>query len=378
MQTILHYLTMPVKILLISAITLSHNVGDRIRYRFRDPGIKKPDRLRLLRDYNILLESVYQDLKTIPGASYPYYIIPKEDGENSDHQALRHGSLAWATRDEKIINGLTNFITEERDFARGIKLREPLIYNLSRVPPSMPMSVSFGIAVALRNHVPLDTHFRLKFVSAVRQLADRDFKIYESSLAPKASSTAFDLIYVHSLLWSAYRLTNDEAFKKIIDRSALTHGALLLAPLTYPFRSRRNYHIDHIFLFGAWTCIELSDDGKLKSLYKHAMKFVYDQSSMFTNPYFAALAFESGVLGAEDRDLVLRAHGRADLMLAATNPKVEHRKEVPCDWSRDSGDEFKFDGSPQGQAVQTGQQNNMLVSLNGLTLGQSLLTLLDD
>jgi hypothetical protein len=293
---------------------------------------------------------------------------------NSDHQALRHGSLAWTLREVETIEGLVNYIDEDYEFTRGLSDVTKRVYNRELTPIAMPMSVAFGLAVGVKEGIKISEGAVKKYLLAVDKLIARDFKIRESSSRLGIITNAFDVLYVDLMLVTAYKLSGDKKYMDRANKLFWFRWPLLLAPLTF-FTDRR-FFLDHIFMFGAWGVVQLSERGSFRRwMYKHAMRFVFNQSATFSNPYFYALMHECNDLSDREVFYVLRAHKAANPTTCSQIGNATYTNEVPVDWTYYPGNEFKYDSTPQGYATMT-DHTSMRCELNGLSLCRSLMVLM--
>ncbi len=366
MQVILHFILMPLKIVLFCIVSRCHCLFQSYKYK-ESVGNNLPHHSSVNAQYKELCKYVDKHIDHHDEGD-TYKVKAHLSGVHNDHQALRHGSLVWSMPTTQLVRGSLRYINEDFRFLRGVGMTD-------EAPPAMPMSVAFSLAVGIKEGMEPHLDGCLKFVFAVNQLIENNFELASSSMRCRAVSTGFDKLYVDSLLWTAWRLTGNGRYLSIIRRTNITHGPLLLAPITW-FRTR-NYFIDHISMFGLWTCYQMSDgDAAYKALYRHAMRFVWSQSSIFANPYFTALAYECGAINDMERDRVLRANPCPSLIdMCAIREEQIYSRVVPCDWTNEAGNEFRFDTMPEGQTVFSVKQNGMNY-LNGLCYGKSLMTLM--
>lgn len=364
-NAIAHYLLIPVKIIAIWGISTWHKIKLSRELKVTSKFIDLPIKTRLIRDQE---EIDWESHVKITNKG-PYYNI------NADHQALRHGSLAWGSGSPALINGVENFIDSEHNFVRGVT-STGLRYNT--VPPAMGMSVAFTIAKGLKEQVDIRDSLKFNYLKAVDKLIKNDFRQgSDTNTIPRAKSTAFDAIFAASLLSTAYKLSKDSKYKKELNEILWKKGYafMMMAPITY--WKKRNYFIDHISMFGLWTIFQTADSKVLKWLCKRAMKFVSSQSYLYGNPYFAALQKECECLPEEQRQRVLHYHANTDVKKACEHRLKNYRLENYFDWGTTGYNEFLFDDIPRGGNGSDAGALIHMVPVNGICLAKSLLLLED-
>jgi len=378
-QIILHLITLPLKIIAVTMISLWHELIIRIEWNKSKVYQHIPDISKLRKDYESLKTSISKHLIITDGISLKgsVYIVNAHLPNSfvrlhSDHQALRHGSLCWAYPEKTIIEGMANYILWD-EFKRGLTTLNPSLYDDKSTPPAMAMSVAFGICSGVKAGVAIPSHLKRHYLRAVDKLIHNHFKLGDSSSEMRLLSTGFDVIYVLTMLHVA-NLLDEGKYDRAINKILLTHGALLIAPITW-LRGRK-YFIDHIAAFGLWTCFYSTKLNWLRGVYSHAMRFVYLQSSQFTNPYITALAHECGAVRYSERLHCLHAHADADVIASIAIRPSEYVKTYPINYTFVYGDEFKFDDSPKGNPIPSGMLEGENY-LNGLVLGKSLISLMN-
>lgn len=360
---ILHYALIPIKVILITLVASFH----KIRLNIKHPSIfygKSPDIEYLRVGYRATSYTL------------PDHLELKERGvvlkTNPDHQALRHGSLAWSYPTEEIINGLHNYVTNT-DVIRGLES------GRSTSVPAMPLSVAHGIVTALKENIPLNPRFVSDFIKFVEHEISTNFEQQQdTNTHPRLKSTAFDAIYALSLLYTALKLTGDKKFLKEANKILFFKGyaLLLLAPLTFISDNKRNYFIDHIAMFSLRTAYFACPSPIVKVLLKHAMKFINSQSYIHTNPYMCALAHECGALPDKQRLKVLDVHKNTNILLACKVRSIVYTGIIPSDYSTHSADEFMFD-EVHSYGIEVDEQYIAENPLNGLCLAKSLAILMN-
>ncbi|MBR9701047.1 hypothetical protein GOV11_04235 [Candidatus Woesearchaeota archaeon] len=373
-QAISHFVLIPVKVIGIIIVASYHRFKIRMNWRKYDVSAGKPTGFKLKQSYVHLKELLYNhvyigDSRSIKGSLY--LARAHEQKPVSDHQCLRHGTAMWAHPTQDLIDGMVNYIIQG-DFKRGFSRLNPPLFDDKPCPPAVPMSIAFGITSAMRQGLIISGLLKKSYLNGVDKLIENDFELADSSSKCRLISTGFDAIYILSLLHVADRLSGESKYRSYIGRILITHGALLIAPITY-FKGR-NYYIDHTAMFGLWTMYQSTDNEWLRSLYGRSMRFVFNQSKVFTNPYFTALMDECGLVSSEQRRLVLSVHKNSDPMKAIMIRHCDYLKTYPYDWTNCYGDEFCFDdlrGKPLPSQKVIGEHY-----LNAIVLARSLIRLL--
>ncbi len=377
---ILHYLTLVPKVILIAAVAYYQ----RLLLWFKYGGIYKRDlkspSIAVLKNQYYTIESSILPEHLANGPKGALLVLKSKrlpgiihEG-TSDHQAIRHGALSWAVHNHLVTEGLANYILPDYSLTRGISkyTQDELIYNLANIPPAVPLSLAHG----LTNKPP--TNVELKFVGVVEKLMNENFALSDVSTKPRLVSTAFDAVVSLALLYKAYGIQKNERYIKEANNIFWTKGyfILMLAPLTFKSKENRNYFLDHMFLIGLRTAYLNCPSKIIRWFLKRAMRFVYRQSAIYANPYFAALLKECDALSEKDRKFVLHVHRNADLMEATRESPVLKSEIVPGDWSNANSEEFIFDDLHNAE-IKT-RETWSIVPLNGLTLGKSLATLMNE
>lgn len=379
MQAILYVISLPIKVAGIFLVSLYQRLRLRIKYETKFLYSGFPKYSDILVHYEKLRGDLFKTRIVKPSWSKSVVYLPRFGVDyagisNSDHQALRHGALAWTLREEEIIEGLVNYIDQDFNFTRGLSHIEKRVFNRELTPIAMPLSTAFGIAVGIKEGIALSQESKTKFLLAVDRLIACDFSFGDSRSNLRLFSTSFDVLFCDALLLTAYKLSGDKKYLEKANKLFRFSWPLLLAPLTF-FTDRR-YFLDHIFMFSAWTCIQMSEPrGFRRWIYKHAMRFVFNQSAIFSNPYFYALMHEINGLSDKEVFYVLRAHKAANPLVCSQIANAHYRDVVPCDWSFYPGNELKYDSAPQGFATMT-DHTTMVCELNGLALCRSLMVLM--
>jgi len=369
MNTLLFVLTLPFKPVLAWCLNRYLWLYNRFHYVRIPTGTVPPDEGTMLRDrVKILLELERYVLKLPPTG----FVL----NTNPDHQALRQGSLVWALRATPYfmpaVGGMLNFISGDLKFKRGLD-------RPADAPPEMSISQAFAVACALEHAGTVPPDYASRFVLAVEAFMEIDFTASDSSSRMTVKSTAFDIVAVCSMLYSAAALCpGTGTARKFLRRARLlivTHGLMALEPLTYRPGDRR-YFIEHQVMFGAWAAYKTAPTWLERLLFRWIMWRTYALSAVFTNPYFAALADECGALSETDRRAVILAHGAANIYESCIETEVAESAFVPMNWAERRSSEFNFDGTPNGRCrVATNPVVHSFVPLSGLVLSMSLISL---
>lgn len=392
---LIFWLTVPIKVLGIKAVIAGRALFDKKIYtlkRFPDLALKN----MVTKEY---MEKLYFDLNEVGEILRSKYHFlneetafhlprlqevknPSKDDLFADHQALRTGSAIWANYDQELMNGLEYFFDKEGKFSRGIKRfgkNGPELTDQKCVP-AMPMSIAFGMIRAYEHDSDLYIKDGLaqKFTYAVNELMKNDFEMGDLSVKPRAIATAYDAVFACSLLGVAHLVTKNEIYSNEMERIWKQYRFLLMEPYTY-FKNR-NYFLDHIIMFGLWTCVKGSVSVKMRDSFKYAMRKVYAQSAHFGNPYFAALCDECDCLDKKDRRMVLKAHYNVSFITASRIEDVKQTDEIPVDWSQMSdieftGDQIPINGQPYRLPTKASEQLGPQVPLSGAVLARSIMIL---
>jgi len=312
-----------------------------------------------------------------------HHLLPAKTGcvlnTNPDHQALRHASLIWAARAssffQPLVEGMENYIGADLKFKRGTE-------RLADAPPEFSISQAFAVACAIEHSNYVPPSYAARYVLAVQAFMENDFTASDSSSRMTVKSTAFDIVAVCSMLYTAALLCpGTSTAKKFLRRARLlilTHGILALEPLTYRPGDRR-YFVEHMMMFGAWAAFKSAPTWLERQVFRWILFRTYALSAQFTNPYFAALADECGALTKANRKAVVLAHHAASAWDACIETDVTEARILPMDWSDRRSSEFNFDGAPNGKLyVGPGSVQHSFVPLSGLTLSMSLISLRRD
>lgn len=365
LSALAHYLLIPIKIVAFWGLSTYHRIA--LWWRYPHPwAVGGPDLGKLKAQYADLTTRV-KDALAIGPAGAPIYLT------NPDHQALRHGALAWSYPTDAIIAGISNYIVGDR-FVRGFYTFDPAAEDQYMAPPNMPIACAHAITTALEKGMAIPEGLKTKFLSAVDAQIKAGFDCCsDTNIHLRWNSDPFDAIYALSLLTTAHRLSGQSRYKwKMYDILLLRgYGFLLLAPLTYLSEERRNYFVDHGAIMALRTSVLNCPVGLIRMLFKHALKWVARLSYAHTNPYFCALAHECGVLSEKQRSHVLSVHENADALRAAQWREIIYTGEIPSDYSTHTADEFLFDELHSRGLSGAGAVKGEVV-LNGLCLARSL------
>lgn len=348
-QGFLYYISIPIKISVIALVSSLNKLSIILLWDNVTYPEKFPDYATLQQEYRAILDDIRLD-KTPHG--YVYHM------ENRDHLPLRHAALMWSNPQIGYVNAIEEFI----HLGEFVRHRG----STKQTPPMVPISVSFILSVAIRNNIRIHQLTKQIYIDAVDKLIGNGFKLSGYKGATRSVlSTSFDYVYVASVLKTAYAITKDYKYKRELEKYNYLRP-LLIAPLTY-FLNRR-YFLDHIYMLALYTMCQLDKN----ALEIHAMKWVYNESSLQTNPFFGALAKEQGIKVSKQ---ILFSHSNSSPLKASDLHLTKYVKQYPINWQNSNHNEFKFDDLigfpiPDGEFQYTNY-------LDGVTLAKSLISLLD-
>lgn len=369
MNTLLHYLTIPLKVTLIFFWSNVHKFVLAVKY-YRAYGKASPDLDALRVGYNACKLSLPKELISGP-INQPIL------NTNPDHQCLRNASLVWSYPNQALFDGMESYIVDDT-FIRGFESINPLKLCQYAAPAAMPISVAHSLATARQQELGIYPSFRKKFLGAVDKLMANNMAIdHDTSVTPRLKSTGFDAIFALSLLYTAYDYSKDSKYLKEANKILWLKGyiLLLLAPFTFLNYEKRNYFIDHLGMVGLRTAYLMCPNPIIRFVLKLSLKFVGSQSYTYGNPYFGALAYECGALPSSQRKRILDLHKGTNVLKAAKFREVVYTTVMPSDYSTHTGDEFIFD-EIHSLGLDCGIEKKF-VALNGLCLAKSLATLME-
>jgi hypothetical protein len=359
---ILFYLTLPLKFILIGLLGAVRIFQARIP---KGSYFNKPDE-EIIRKDMLRLKSICTDY-LMPGKNLGASYVTRRTFSNvrgvPDHQAIRHGALAWADPSTHIIEGATNFVDKNSSFTRAATGHDD---------PTTPIEAAVGACLSITQG-PISRKARNIFVRAVIQQIRNNFTVYNGNSygRRKALSTGVDAIFFGSVLATGYLLSGRKIFKKLFYKKLLLEmwAPLFLFPITYHAANRRLYFIEYTCV-AALSIIIKAFNPKLAKL---SMRFVAAQSYKHANPMFAALMKQSGVDNQKLFSFVLHNSAEADLHSASLIGSEQPAEAGIINWSQVNRDEFLFDDFPSNRRVGEVLGVN---PLNGLSYGRSLQVLL--
>jgi hypothetical protein len=348
-QVILFYLTIPLKLSIIFLFSIFHKTVITLTWEKVEYEKNIPDYVQLQREMKLLIDEI-PIRKTESGYLYKM--------ENEDHLALRHAALVWSNPQPAFINSIDEFM-DKREFKRN-KL------TTKDTPPAIPISVAFIIAVSIRNNIRLNNAIKQLYLESVNKLMADDFRLSGyGGVSISWKSTAFDYVYVSSVLLTAYSISKDQKYLTRLKKYRHLRP-LLLAPHTH-FTDRR-YFLEHIYMMALYAMCQCDPED---SLVIYATNWVYRESRFSANPFFAALAHECGILTDPQ---VLYAHADASPLKASQLHQVRYLKKYPFSWQYVNNQEFKFD-ELKGKPTLTSDVDS-INHLDGIVLARSIISIL--
>lgn len=322
---VLHWLTLPIKLLAIGALggyqllhkkitvkprTTGAPVGPFTRKKFFN---KVFDRLPIFHTTELKLYT----------NRVPYYSVPNGANHNTDHQCARHSTFAFLLSKLEIQDELVDKATwmhmQGKWLARGYgNTPEGLHYNVSTV--SGDMLCGLNLAVLVTNNEIIKDNFEV----LVNGIIENDYALLEGA-SPDKEDPGYDM-YQAKLKAAGYR---PEAVRmksargmwqpglETVGAQALTvlaalrvadkkcgsptakneyrkllfkygYGLLSLLPTAY-IDSKRGYYNDHNCLIALYVLSKLADTKMGRLFWKLPMVYVWSLSKHWYNGYFTGL-----------------------------------------------------------------------------------------
>lgn len=320
----LHWLTLPLKLLLIGGL------GYYQIFTHRNDKRRIPNKKKLPYPEEVLAYlPVWQTagFKCYVNRQYADQDVNGQN-HNPDHQCSRHSTFAFILsklklRDQKVDNAVGMHMTGER-LARGFNVDAAgvPVYNDGTVSGDMLCGLNLAILTAEDGSILFD-----KFEALVQGIIDNDYSLLEGK-SPDPEDPGYDLwqellkevklpefvrmksargmwqpgletvgaqaLTILSALKLCYAKTKSPAAKKAYDDLFMKYGygILSLFPTAY-IKSKRGYFNDHNCMIALYVLSKLADTPFEKWLYKTAMKYVWRLSKHWYNGYFTGLLLDA-------------------------------------------------------------------------------------
>lgn len=335
-RSVLHWITIPIKLLLIGLLGVFGIIYNRLAYKKRPPE---------LRDFSLKqkqdrLKRILKTLPVVQNEAYDLYLPRNKitdvvNGANHvpDHQCLRQGLYVLlmsklGKRTFQMDNSLAQFISDGRFLLRGYKWdfeQNKFINNGQSVSGDMLLGLCLGmldtdmtnpnqdfliesydqlIASIIENDYSLIEMDRPKD-APYNELYDEQLKLLKNrkeEVKIKSSRGMWQpgletvgaqaLTILAALKVGAKKVKNREAEKeywKLFFRQG--YALLALIPTTY-LPNRRGYFNDANCINALYVLLKLSDSKLERAVYKFALRYVFNLSKSWYNPYFTGLVKE--------------------------------------------------------------------------------------
>lgn len=407
-RAILHWLTIPLKLLLIGILGVFGIIYNRVAYKKRKPELRdfslkqKQDRLKRI-------------LKTLPVVKNDQFdlYLPRNkmtdvlNGGNhvTDHQCLRQGLYVLlmtklGKRTFQMDNALTQFISDGRFLLRGYKWdfeNNKFINNAQSVSGDMLLGLCLGMLDTDQTN-PAQDFLIESYDQLISSIIDNDYALIEME---RPKDTPYNELYDEQLkalkqrkedvrikssrgMWQpgletvgAQALTILAALqvgaKKVKNRDAekeykllfykYGYGLLALLPTAY-LPNRRGYFNDANCINALYTLLRLTSNPLERFVYKFALRYVFNLSKSWYNPYFTGLVKEVAPELVSDKHLIETReylYEEDPSIYAMDNAAQLQSKLVPIPLSLLNSSEFPYESKQDyyivqgtGTAVRTG------------------------
>lgn len=343
---LLHWLTIPVKILVIGGLGMYQITRQALFTKKRDVPMSPSNLIKKARIQNVLRKlPIYEDpVRQIElyVNRVPYYDSPNGYNHNTDHQASRHGTYAFLMNrlglsNDRIDNALSMHMRNGK-LARGYRwdqLDKAIIMNYNTVSGDMLIGTSLGMlankkSVTMSAHDPdkiLDIKANHSFETydvMLGNIIDNDYALLEGSRPEDGD--------INQAMWDSIEKFNEKAIYKCTMKSmracwqpgletvgaqALTilaavrigdkvigasyakkeyrkllwrygYGLLSLVPTAFT-QDRRGYFNDHNCMVALYILSKLANNKAGRLFWKLPMLYVWMLSKQWYNPYFTGL-----------------------------------------------------------------------------------------
>ncbi len=379
----LHWITLPIKLLLIGGLGLYQIIHKKLTVKNRVPLTDVPS-IELKRRYFRKVLNALPLLKTTELECYvnrvPYYSIPNGYNHNPDHQCSRHGTYMFLMKkldldNEKMRTALQMHM-QGKWLCRGF-IKNPyesiVNYNVGTVSGDMLCGLNLGIAT--------ETIPNENFDILISSIIDNDYALLEGK-QPDVGDPGHDL-YAKLFKENNYRMEkvsmkssrgmwqpgletvgaqaltilaslrlaeikngNREAgreYRKLLWKYG--YGLLSMFPTAYT-DNRRGYFNDHNCLIALWILSKSSKTKLGKLFWKIPMLYVWSLSKHWYNGYFTGLVKDCypESISQEYIDTCLTyLYEKEPNEYSFTDITEETTKSVPVTYNQLNADEFSPD-----------------------------------
>lgn len=407
-RTILNWLTIPIKLLLIGLLGVFGIIYNKVAYKKRKPELRDFS----LKNKQDRLKRILKTLPVVQNDQFDLYLprnkiadILNGANHNTDHQCLRQGLYTMlmsklGKRTFQMDNALTQFISDGRFLLRGYKWdfeTKKFINNAQSVSGDMLLGLCLGMLDTDQTN-PAQDFLIESYDQLISSIIENDYSLIEME-RPKDSP--YTELYDEQLkelknrkedvklkssraMWQpgletvgAQALTILAALKvgskKVKNRDAEKeywnlffkqgYSLLSLLPTAY-VPNRRGYFNDSNCINALYILLRLADTTLERMVYKFALRYVYNLSKSWYNPYFTGFVKEvapdlvSDKYLSDIREYLYEEDSSLYALDEATSLKT---KLVPIPLSLLSYSEFPYESNQEyyvvkntGTAVRTG------------------------
>lgn len=335
-RSVLHWLTIPIKLILIGLLGIFGIIYNRLAYKKRQPELRDMS----LKQKQDRLKRIIKSLPVVQNDQFDLYLprnkmtdVLNGGNHNSDHQCLRQGLYVMlmsklGKRTFQMDNALTQFISDGRFLLRGYKFdyaTQKFVNNAQSTSGDMLLGLCLGMLDTDLTNSSQDFLIE-SYDQLISSIIDNDYSLIEME---RPKDAPYNEIYDEELkrlqnrkedvrikssrgMWQpgletvgAQALTILAALKvgakKVKNREAekeywklfYKQGYALLSLLPTAYLShRRGYFNDSNCINALYVLLKLADTRVEKFVYKFALRYVFNLSKSWYNPYFTGLVKE--------------------------------------------------------------------------------------
>lgn len=332
LRSILHWVSMPFKLLVIGFLGLFQIARKTVNTKTRNA-----PRLPELATKKAYFKKIYERLPVWEAVGFttyaprvPYYNIPNGSNHITDHQCSRHGTYTFLL--QKLGSDAPGAISGVRMMMQGkwllrgyglLPVEQEMFYNAGTTSGDMLIGLSLAMLTMNRNSPAAEITFE-KFDELIHNILTNDFALLEGA-SPAKGDPGYDmwqeqcqrfgqrneLVQMKSSrgMWqpgletvgaqaltilAALRVAQKrngnrdagEAYNKLLKHYG--YGILSLFPTAY-IDSKRGYFNDHNCMVALYILSKLSDSRAGRLFWKIPMVYVWSLSRHWYNGYFTGL-----------------------------------------------------------------------------------------
>lgn len=326
---ILHWLTLPVKVIVIGSLGTFQIIRNLFKKQQNVPKLPSLENKKAYFQKVLERLPVWQlDHSKVYVSRVPYYNIPTGDNHNPDHQCLRQGTFIFAMNrlgkyEESMGVGLARHI-QTKWLCRGFKLNkydQEMQFNAGTTSGDMLIGMTLGLSELDR-----DSNWQVfeKYDHLIANIIEHDYAVLEGSMPdledvgrpvwdelykkvaqcpelvtmksergmwqPGAETAGAQALTILCALRLAEKRNGNrdagEHYKKLLWKYG--YGLLSLFPTAYT-EKRRGYFNEHNCISALYVLSKFSDNRMGKLFWKIPMVYVWLLSRHWYNGYFSGL-----------------------------------------------------------------------------------------